>query len=264
MKRLFAVLMAGILSVYLVACCSRFSQEDRGVLLLAFDDRNFADWERALPIFAKYNAHVSFFISGEYDATAVGAAKKLMAAGHTLGLHGQRHLNVPEAIAKFGKDGWRQREVSTAQRQADAASIPVHSFAYPNNRRDDTSDAYLLTQFKRLRAGIPGVRPYDPEGKRIAELKPLATDDRLFFPVQELPKRRVLGGIILGDAYHVDLEDVLACVRRAGERKEVLLFTSHGISPNAKGINLKTEWLERILAEAQKSGLQILGFNDLP
>ncbi len=264
MKRLFAVLVVGIVSVCLVGCRSGASREERGVLLLAFDDRNFADWERALPIFAKYNAHASFFISGEYDAAAVDTAKKLMAAGHTMGLHGQRHLNVPETIAKFGKDGWRQREVSTARRQADVADIPVHSFAYPNNRRDDTSDAYLLTQFKRLRAGIPGVRPYDPEGKRVAELKPLVTDDRLFFPVQDLPRRRVLSGIILGDAYHVDLEDVLACVRRAGVRKEVLLFTSHGISPNAKGINLKTEWLERILAEAQKCGLQVLGFDDLP
>ncbi len=247
-----------------VTDCRPLPLGSAGVLLLAFDDRNFADWERALPIFAKYGAHASFFVSGEYDAAAVGTAKKLMAAGHTMGLHGQRHLNVPETIAKFGKNGWWQREVATVRRQADVAYVPVRSFAYPNNRRDDASDAFLLTRFARLRTGIPGVRPYDPEGTRVKELKPLATDDRLFFPVRELPKRRVLGGIILGEAYHTDIEDVLACVRRAGARKEVLLFTSHGISPDAKGINLKTEWLERILAEAQRSGLQVLGFDELP
>ncbi len=235
-----------------------------GVLLLAFDDRNFADWERAIPLFEKYGARASFFVSGEYDSLAVRTAKKLMAAGHTMGLHGQNHLNVPSAIAELGKDGWWAKEIATAKRQADVAYIPVRSFAYPNNRNDAASDEFLLTRFERLRTGLPGVRPYDPEGQYAKDLKPLATDDRLFFPASELSTRRVLGGVILGDAYHIDLEDVLACVRRAGERKEVLLFTSHGIHPGAKHIHLKTEWLERILAEAQKCGVAVLGFDDLP
>lgn len=235
-----------------------------GVLLLAFDDRNFADWERALPLFAKYNAHASFFISGDFDSQAVMTSKKLMAAGHTIGLHGQCHANVPEAIEKWGKSGWWDREVATAKRKADVAYVPIRSFAYPNNRHDDPTDAYLLTRFERLRAGIRGVRPHDPRGEHLAELKPLAPDDRLFFPAVDLPKRRVMCGIILGENYHTDIEDVAKCIRRAGERKEVLLFTSHGISPNAKGINMKTEWLERILAEAKAADVQVLGFDELP
>ncbi len=235
-----------------------------GILLLAFDDRNFADWERAIPLFEKYGARASFFVSGEFDPLAVRVSKNLMAKGHTIGLHGQKHLNVPEAIATFGKDGWWEKEIATPRRQADVAYIPVRSFAYPNNRNDAASDEFLLTRFERLRTGVPGVRPYDPQGKRAKDLKPLATDERLFFPATDLPKRRVLGGVILGEAYNIDLDDVLASIRRAGERKEVLLFTSHGIHPNAKHIHLKTEWLERILAEAKKCGVEVLGFDDLP
>ena len=43
----------------------------------------------------------------------------------------------------------------------------------------------------------------------------------------------------------------------------VLSLTSHGISPNAKGISMKTEWLERILATAKECGVAILGFDEL-
>lgn len=235
-----------------------------GVLLLAFDDRNFADWERALPLFAKYGAHASFFISGAFDTPAVTTSKRLMAAGHTIGLHGRSHLNVPETIAQRGRDGWWRDEVATEKRRADVAYVPVRSFAYPNNRHDDATDAHLLTRFERLRAGIPGLRPFDPKGEHAADLKPLLSDARMFFPAADLPNRRVMCGIILGEVYHTDIEEVAACIRRAGERKEVLLFTSHGISPDAKGISMKTEWLERILAEAKAADVQVLGFNDLP
>ena len=109
-----------------------------------------------------------------------------------------------------------------------------------------------------------GIRPYDPHGAQSAQLKPLATDARVFFPVAELPRRRVLGGIILGEDYHTDIDDVVSCVKRAGERREALVLTSHGIHPNAKGIHMKTEWLERILSAAQKYGVAVLSFDEVP
>jgi len=37
------------------------------MLILSFDDRNFDDWIDAMPIFEKYGAHATFFVSGEID-----------------------------------------------------------------------------------------------------------------------------------------------------------------------------------------------------
>ncbi|HCG20678.1 MAG TPA: hypothetical protein DER26_06755 [Verrucomicrobia bacterium] len=235
-----------------------------GVLLLNFDDRNFDDWTRAIPLFAKYGAHATFFFSGEFTSDAVRTAKKLLAAGHAVGHHGRTHADVPPALAKEGWDAYYEAELKTVRRQCDVAYIPARNFAYPNNLRDGTSDRLLLTVYDRLRAGIPGVRPYDPKGERRAELSPLVTDDRVFFPVAGLPSRRVLGGVILGEAYNTDIDDVIACVKRAGERKEALVLTSHGIHPDAHGIHMKTEWLERILSAAQKYGVAALSFDEVP
>lgn len=35
-----------------------------------------------MPLFAKYDAHASFFISGDFDAQTAATAQKLRAAGH--------------------------------------------------------------------------------------------------------------------------------------------------------------------------------------
>ena len=43
----------------------------------------------------------------------------------------------------------------------------------------------------------------------------------------------------------------------------MFVLTSHGIAPDAKGINMKTEWLERILATAKECGVPVIGFDEL-
>lgn len=171
---------------------------------------------------------------------------------------------MPPFVAENGWEAFYDAEVGTVRRQCAVAGVAARNFAYPNNRRDEKCDKMLLSVYDRLRAGIPGVRPYDPNGERRAGLRPLADDDRVFFPAAELPRRRVLGGVIVGEAYNTDVDDVVACVRRAGERKEALVLTSHGIHPDARSIHMKTEWLEMILSAAQEAGVVVLSFDEVP
>lgn len=258
----FAVIK-GDVSRVTVENCRPKPLDEAGVLILSFDDRNFDGWEQALPLFAKYGAHATFFIHGDFDAQTVRTAKRLMAGGHSVGLHGRHHANVPETIEVKGWKGYCRDELDTVLRQCTVAYIPVRNFAYPNGRGTDETDEFLLGRFDRVRS-TSKARPYDPKGERRAELKPLVTDERVFFPVVELPKRRVLPSVLLGEAYNTDIDDVVACVKRAGAHKETLVLTSHGIGPDAKHIDMKTEWLERILAVARESGVEVLGFDELP
>jgi len=236
-----------------------------GVLLLAFDDRNFGDWERALPLFAKYDAHATFFVSGEIGADVIGAVKRLVRAGHAIGLHGQNHVRAPEAIAEMGYARYRAAEIDHPRRQVEVSLLRTFNFAYPYNARTEETDKALLRDFRRLRAGVPDAAPYDPKGKLKDDgrYKPLHENDALFFPADDLKRHRVIGGAVLGEAYHTKIDEVLKCLERAAARREVVLFTSHGISPDAKGISLKTEWLEAILAKAQALGLEVLSFDEL-
>ena len=65
--------------------------------------------------------------------------------------------------------------------------------------------------------------------------------------------------VIMGESYHTDIEDALRAMARAGERGEALFIVSHGISRGAKGISMKTEWLERMLSSAKEMGVLVRG-----
>lgn len=238
--------------------------ENSGVLLLSFDDRNFDGWIKALPIFEKYGAHATFFINGEFSPHEISACRRLMSQGHSIGLHGRTHANVPEYVQAHGVQAYFADEIDKPKRQAAEALVPTDDFAYPNCRRTDETDKILLTRFNRLRGGLGKIRPYDPKGLKRAQLKPLVTDERVFFPSKELISRRVVNSLLIGEFYNTDIDDIVACVKRAGERKEVLVLASHKIEPDAKRINMKTEWLEKILSAAKESGVKVLSFGDVP
>ena len=63
--------------------------------------------------------------------------------------------------------------------------------------------------------------------------------------------------------YLTKIEEVLAAVRRAAERNEVLTLFSHSIQPGATSIHMPTETLEAILKECQELGVKAVGFDEL-
>ena len=236
----------------------------RGVLLLTFDDRNFAGWEAARPVFAKHGAHATFFVSGDFSQEDVRILKHLALDGHSIGLHGLNHLNADEVVAKRGVERYFAEEIWPQMDRAHKYYVPFKSFAYPNCRRSDETDALLREKgFQHVRGGVKGATPYDPDGAKQTDRTPLVANDVVFFPASDLPNRFRIDTIIVGEAYHTDIDEICVCLRRAAERKEVICITSHDIAPDAKGINMKTEWLERILSEAKALGLEMPGFDEL-
>jgi len=234
-----------------------------GVVALSFDDRNLADWERAFPLFGRYGATATFCISGEIDTNAVVFARKALRQGHEIALHGLRHRNADTAVAEMGEEEYWEVEMNPQIVACKAVGIPVRSFAYPNCRHSEASDALFARHgFTRLRGSIPGVKspnPYDPKGEKLERWHPVAEVDPFFVPTREHLAERNISNVILGESYHTDIEDVLRAMNRAGSRAELLSLVSHGIAPDAKGISLKTEWLERILSAADASGVVVRG-----
>ena len=238
--------------------------ESKGILLLSFDDRNFAGWESALPLFARTNAHATFFVCGQWDEEAVSAMRRLSAAGHSVGLHGLAHANADKMIAETSPEEYYRQEVLPQVEAARRAGIPFTSFAYPNCRRTEEADQLLFSHgFSFVRGGL-GLTPFDPEGRRVAEWKPLVSIPRTAFPVAELPSHRLLNTLLVGEAYNTQIDDLLNCIRRIAERNEVLVITSHDIAPDAHFINMKLAWLEAMLTTAAELGVAVLGYDELP
>ena len=234
-----------------------------GVLALSFDDRNMADWERAFPLFEAHGASATFFICGAIGLDEVGFARRALAMGHEVGLHGAGHRNADSAVSEIGADKYWALEIEPQLSVFRAAGVPIRSFAYPNCRRDpDTDKVFAAHGFTRLRGrqdGVASPNPHDPKGEKLDRWHPVATYDPVFVPSVRQLSSLLIGNVIMGRYYHTDIEDISRAVRRAGARAETLSIVSHGIAPSPNGISMKTEWLERLLAEANDSGVVVRG-----
>lgn len=237
----------------------------KGALVMSFDDRNFSDWEKAASIFGRYDARTTFFFSGKLDESAKKSLRRLSHRyGHSIGLHGIGHRNADRAVASMGAVEYWKNEIAPQLEACRAAGLNITSFAYPNCRfSEETDELFRTNGFAHVRGGLRGVTPYDPKGEKRAGLRPVHTVDEAFIPAKELRNRFRLDTALVGESYNTDIEDILKCVRRCAERNEVFVLTSHGIAPGAKGINMKTEWLERILATAKECGVAVIGFDEL-
>lgn len=234
-----------------------------GVVALSFDDHNLAAWTNAFPLFAQHDARVTFFVSGAIGPAEIAFARQAHASGHEFALHGLKHRNADREQASVGLDAYWATEVEPQLAACRAAGISVRSYAYPNCRHTpETDELFVRHGFTRLRgnlAEVPIPHPYDPQGKLLDQWKPLATYDGMYAPATTFLSRCLIANVIMGEAYHTDIEDILAAMDRAGRRAELLSIVSHGISPGARGINMKTEWLERMLSSARRLGVVVRG-----
>ena len=226
---------------------------NKGAVCLTFDDAHFQQWIDALPLWERYNAHATFFVAGEITPFAMETMKTLRKAGHTVGLHTLEHKDSAGFFAESGGEAYVAEQIMPQLEVCLKNDFPIEHFAYPNNVRNEETDRQLSKYFRHFRAGIGGVMKngfctFDPYCRYYDRENPPAA----------------LGGTGIGEYYATKLEDVDAALEGAAAEKKLLIFFSHGISPDAKSVNMKTAWLEHILEKASSLGLDIIGFDELP
>ena len=250
--RIMKHFLAGLLTMasLFMTACSPFSN---GAVCLTFDDRNFKDWDNAIPLFEKYNAHATFFVCGNMDEQAIATMKRLQEKGHSLGLHTINHADAPPYFDQNGADAYLSKEVTPQLYFARRQGLKVNHFAYPNNRRNETTDETMYQFYRYLRAGIPG-------GTRGKDLRQL---DALYRTLSDVRSNRVMSGAGIGSYYESKPEELKGAVIRAAKENKIVTFFSHGISDNPNHISISTEWLEMILKTAQEHGVKVTGFDEL-
>ena len=111
-------------------------------LALSFDDTSVRAWHAALPLFARYGARVTFFISryaALYDEEKALVAD-LAAAGHEIAAHSVNHLDGPQYVEQHGLSSYLETEVWPSVAVLEADGYEVTSFAYPFGARTSEID----------------------------------------------------------------------------------------------------------------------------
>ena len=135
-----------------MACQSRSRPHPPGIAL-SFDDRFIHEWYQLRPLFKKYNARVTFYIT-QFDSLSkeeIGMLHTLQRDGHEIGCHGAIHTNSIWYV-------WRHSMAEYLKNEIDASVIPMQrngfrptSFAHPGGAQIWYIDRELLKRFRLLR-----------------------------------------------------------------------------------------------------------------
>ena len=229
-----------------------------GRLLLTFDDRHVDGWVDALPLFDAVGARATFFVveADLLDTSEQAGIERLLADGHTVGSHGARHRNADDAITELGAEDYLDLEIRPSIEALQALGASARHFAYPNCRRDETSDRTLLNVFDRVRGGA--TRTTDPVLARQAIIPPAEATLRRVHPGRGVDTGR-------GTATHpADSEALSDLLHRLADRGGTLTLYAHEIAEKGAGNHLHPDRLAQILDEAHHLGLEMIGWDQLP
>ena len=222
------------------------SEIKRGRVCFTFDDRNFGNWSKSLPLWRKYDARATFFISGSVDEAALRDMKLLHDSGHSIGLHALHHTKYFS-----NPDNYIQDEIMPQLERCGDAGINIRAFAYPFSQRDEESDRKLFEIFDFLRGGA-----WQVADKAAA----LVENERLF--VTEIASKQLFYGIAASGNF--DFHEISGCLFRAAERSETVVFYAHDITEKIAPKNhVSTGQLEVLLKLARSLDLDICGINEL-
>jgi len=227
-------------------------------LLLTFDDRNMLSWEKQIPLFAKYGAHVTFFVDhfDELSPEQISALQNLKNAGHSIGCHGLRHLKAAEYSEKYSTGKYISDEIIPAIQAMEKKGFRPTCFAYPNSNRNDETDKALKKYFRHIRSGSRVEGTMEATGKSFVKADSLA-NTFCFYGLSFHPKSK-------NDSLVVQAKKA---IDRLAANREFLVLYAHDIrNEGEEGPKnyITVDALEEFLSVAAKNHVKMYSFDELP
>ena len=237
--------------------CRHSGKELQPGILLSFDDRNILNWEKQIPLFEKYNAHVTFFIDhfDKLTEDQIKALHNLKGAGHAIGCHGLRHLKAAEYSRDHSVEQYIYREILPSIQVMNENGLSPFSFAYPSSNHSNETDEALMQYFRYLRSGC------GTEGS-------IENTDKAFMKIKDIPVKGRLDGISFHPKLKTDdlVLQVKSAMNRIKNNGELLVLYAHDIrNPDEDGPRhyISVEALEEVLSYAQKHNIRFYSFDEL-
>ncbi|HET9627550.1 MAG TPA: polysaccharide deacetylase family protein [Kofleriaceae bacterium] len=123
-------------------------------IALSFDDTFVDAWAELRPLFARYGARVTFFIS-HYTALGDRAHAELHALagdGHDIEAHTVLHLRAPDYVEQRGLNAYLHDEVDPSIQVLRDDGFAVHAFAYPFGARTSEIDDAIAKRVPVIRS----------------------------------------------------------------------------------------------------------------
>ena len=123
-------------------------------LALSLDDSGVSYWMDARPLFLRYQARVTFFVS-RYAAMSDDThaqIRELANDGHDIEAHSVLHLRAPSYVEDHGLRAYLDDEALPSIEVLRGDGYPVPAYAYPYGARTEELDHALLEHVSILRS----------------------------------------------------------------------------------------------------------------
>jgi peptidoglycan-N-acetylglucosamine deacetylase len=213
-------------------------------ICISFDDRTIREWNELSPLFDRYGARVTFFITqfDSLDESEIAILKQLKAKGHEIGSHAAMHVISEHYIREHGYSKYLEDEVDQSISSMEKQDLKPTSFAYPYGAKYWFTDYLLLKRFKVVR-GVAAM-PANVELDAVDDIYVSGGDDDVS---------------ALGFDYgmKLDSDDLDRAFDRVLANNEVIMLYGHyPSSDSSDAYTFDIEFLEQMLRLAQQRKLQ--------
>lgn len=153
------------LAFYTYADIARGTATPGPGVVLSMDDASVDDWFAGLDLFARYDAHLTFFVAyfPQLSDRERSELHTIAAAGHAIEPHSIKHMRAPLYVEQKGVEAYLADEALPSIVALEREGFDVTTYAYPYGSRTGELDRALLGHVDLLRSvTFTWSGPFDP------------------------------------------------------------------------------------------------------
>jgi peptidoglycan-N-acetylglucosamine deacetylase len=251
------------LIIVFITNCEQKKATQQGGIAISFDDRFVYNWYQLRPLFKKYNAKITFYITqpDSLSDKEVNMLHELQKEGHEIGCHSMRHERVANYLQEHSLTEYMENEIFNALRTMKKQGFTPKTFAHPGGSQTWRSDHELLKYFTLLRDVSMKTRKLW-KFKYIQEVENM---DEIYY--QHNNTQRV-NALLIDTSANLTINDIKKGLQRAKKEGSVIMLFGHKplnkITKKSNEYGFDIQFLEQILSESAKLNLKSFTMQQLP
>ena len=252
-----------VLATVVMCCKPNADHSQKSGIAISFDDHFIDEWYALRPLFKKYDAKVTFYVTcgDSLKPGEIAKLKELEEDGHEIGFHGTIHGKSTEIIAAGGPQGYYTTEIEPGMRFMSAAGFRPTSYAHPGGNHNETVDSVLYANgFKIIRdVAIAKRQLY---GYQIYALPPRLMP-WIFY---DFDKEKSVDALLIDTDARLTEEEMRDAIQKAKETHTALMLFGHEPlykAPENGEYGFSVAFLEVILKEAKAQKLHFYTMSEL-
>jgi peptidoglycan/xylan/chitin deacetylase (PgdA/CDA1 family) len=244
--------------------CRRDAEtHEKAGVAISFDDHFINEWFALRPMFRKYNAKVTFFITCPDSLTTdeIAKLKTLQADGHEIGFHGTIHGKSTELIAT-GPDNYKNIELAPGLANMAEAGFKPTSYAHPGGNHNAQVDSVLLA------SGFKILRDVAISRRKIMGFQMYALAPRLMpWIYYNFDNERIVDALLIDEDSGLTDPEMQEALEKAKNDNTALMLFGHEplyAKPQDGEYGFHVPFLEKILKEAARQNLKFYTMSELP